>query len=189
MIPELETVQYVVNTMSVGGDILGKLWNALMPSHEAAMKPKECDDQMEQFRFKEFNGECEAKDMKGISIKKFQDFVARTQKAFGLSEKAAQSLLDGLDTDENKGVLKSFKFDEGKGKIFHGEYLTAKKNEKIDVAYAIYNANFKLSEKDWAHSYSQFGHKAEAQALTSDLEDTLSKWGEAKVAETWSKVS
>ena len=153
-------------------DILGKLCSAFMPPHEAAAKLKECEDQIKQFRFKKFNEDFHFKAKKGYSNKQFQDLVAKMQKTFGLSENEVQSLLDGSHTDESKNILESSKFEDGKGKIYRGRFVTAYKKKKIDVAYAIYTLDFELPEKDdpnglWSWlTRSLFRYNAEAQALS-----------------------
>ena len=139
-LPSLQTAESFIKIMAGSADILLKLLSTFMPSHETAMKLKECEDKIKQSRFKKFNEDFHSKAIKGISIQKFQGFVARMQKTFGLSEKEKQLLLD--NDRLNKGVLESFMFKDGKGKIYHGRFITAYKNEKIDVAYAIYSVNF-----------------------------------------------
>ena len=188
-LPSLQTAESIVKIVAGSADILLKLLSTFMPSHETAMKLKECEDKIKQSRFKKFNEDFHSKAIKGISIQKFQGFVARMQKTFELSEKEKQSLLDGLDIDENEGVLESFTFEDGKGKIYRGRFITTYKNEKIDVAYAIYTVNFELPKKNSNYWWSWLtgllnrllGHNAEAQALTSDQKDKLNEWCEAKM--------
>ena len=179
----------VVNIVAKGADILGKLWNQSGSSNETARKLKEHQDEIKSIKFKKFDGGFHSQDMKGISTKKFRNFVARIRNNFGLSEKDKRSLLDALDAEESKVILTSFKFDEGKGNIYHGRFMAVNKNDKVDVAFAINTISFELPEKDTDDWYIIFWfvlpvswkYKTVAQVLTSDQKDILNEWCKAKL--------
>ena len=194
MAEEVLTAEKVVNLVAKGADILDKLWNSLGPSNETATKLKERQDEIKNIKFKKVYEDSQCQDIKGISTKQFQDFVARIRNDFGLSEKDKKSLsVSALDAKESFKVnLASFKFDEGKGNIYHGRFMSVNKNGEFDVAFAMYTISFELPEKDTDDWYIIFWYvlpvswkyKTVAHMLTSDQKDMLNEWCKAKLVDT-----
>ena len=134
-------------------DILQRLWNTFGSSNKTAERLIKCQDDMIMFPFKSFN-ECFRTEC--ILATNFETFVAKMEENFRLDKKAKETLLDGLYCEENTENITNFKYDNGKGEICRGRFITVKKNGKFDVAYAIYTMTFELCQKvtkDWHFIY------------------------------------
>ena len=170
--------------------ILQRLWNTFRPSKEAAEKLKKCQDDMKKFPFKSFNECFTFKCTKGILAANFEEFVAKMEKNFRLDEKAKENLLGGLYFEENTEKIVDFKYNNGKGEIYHGRFITVMENGKLDVAYAIYTMTFELCEKvtkDWYFNFwlgvlpVSWEYKTKPHELSQDEQGKFDEWGEAKL--------
>ena len=142
------------------------------------------ENKVEIETIKDLHGYFRYKSMTKMDPKKYESFVERLQKTLNLSDEEKNSLLDVLDCGENEEKVQILKFIDGKGYIYEGWYLAQKKDCKIDVAYAIYTANFKVPEKvikEWALDWwyiipTGWKTRVEMQIPTTEQQDVLKEW-------------
>ena len=174
-------------------DILQRLWNSFSPpaSSERAQELQEFQDEIKKRTYKNIKEEFIFKSMKGILAEKFEEFVKNIAMTYRLDNEAKERLLDGLYGQQNDDKIAKFEFNDGKGNVYHGRFITAKKNGKVDVAYAIYTMTFelpeKVSDKDWCFKYWFYvlpvgwEYKRQAQELSEDEKQEFNKWCKAKL--------
>ncbi len=101
-----------------------------------------------------------------------------------------ESILDGLFGGENQEMLKSFHFQDGEGNIHHTRFITLKRNDKINIACAMYTLSFELPENvtnqwicEWRFYLLPLGwsYKKEAQSLSEGQKNKFSQWCEVKL--------
>ena len=169
--------------------ILQRLWDTFRSSKEPAEKLKKCQDNMKKYSFKNFNECFTFKYTKGILATNFEEFVAKMEKGFRLDKEAKEKLLSGLYSEENMENITNFKYNNGKGEIYHGRFITVKENDKLDVAFAVYTMTFELYEVFWYYKYLwgvlpyswEYKTKPHAHELSEDEKRKFDKWGDAKL--------
>ena len=105
-----------------------------------------------------------------------------------------------MDVGENEENVNTFHFKDGQGKIHHGRFITMKRNDKMDLAYAVYTLSFELAEKEreegayewwWLLPVWNVTKTKEIQNLSESEKDKFSVWCKVKlydrVAEEGSK--
>ena len=131
---------------------------------------------------KNLNGKFHYKSITNMPVKKYKSFVENVGIRFNLDRKVKDSMLDALICRENEENFKSFKFIDDKGYIYYGWYLTEKKDDTIDVAYAIYTANFELVETErlvlnwWYVFPTGWTYRKELQMPTLQQKNKLEEW-------------
>ena len=182
-------------------DIYEKLRNSFQLSDDERKKSKELQQEIEKLTFKNFEEKFSCKSVKDIAVDDFEAFVTnRLQKRFGFHEDVKESLLDGLSVGENEENVSTFHFKDGQGKIHHGRFITMKKNDNMDLAYAVYTLSFELADKEieeggyewwWLVPVWNVTKTKEIQNLSEGEKDEFSLWCKVKlhdsVAEKCSK--
>ena len=190
-----------VATASKAIDIHDKLRKSFQLSDVTRKKSNEFQQEIEKLTFKKFEEKYSCKSVKDIPVNDFEAFVTnRLQKRFGLPEDVKESLLDGLSAGENEETINHFHFKDGQGYIHHGRFITVKRNDKMDLAYAVYTLSFELAEKEkvegayeWWWLLPVWNEKKtkEIQNLSESKKDKFSTWCKVKlydsVAEECSK--
>lgn len=144
-----------IKTVANAIDIFTKLLNSFKLSEETRKRSLECQNEIEKITFEKFDEKYSCKSLKEIQMEEFETFVLeRLQKRLGLPDNVKDSLLDGIYAGENEEKVNQFYFEDGKGNIHHGRFITMKRNGKMDVAYAIYTLSFELPEKEIEHEGS-----------------------------------
>lgn len=89
----------------------------------------------------------------GIKVEDYSFLVNRFATRFSIPDHIRDSILDGQYVQENKEIVLNFKFKKGeKGGFVYGRIATVKKRGgEIDMAYSVYNLEFKLSPKVIQH--------------------------------------
>lgn len=137
-----------VDVIKKGIDVFSKLRESFKISKETRESSKQCQEEIKGLKFKSFKETSSCKCAKGIPKENFGEFTSRLQTRFKFPDEIKESILDGLYAAENKEVVKDFRFKDGKGDIHHARFVTVKKGNEIDLAYAVYSLSFELSEKE-----------------------------------------
>ena len=84
-----------------------------------------------------------------IKEENFEKVVNRITARYQIPADIRDSLLDVLDGEVNQDVIREFKFDKGSlGSVLYGRVVSIKREDStIDLAYAIFSLEFKLSPK------------------------------------------
>ena len=128
-------------------DVFEKLRGSFNIKPETKQKAIEYKKELSHLEFKKFNERTSCKSVKGVPVGKFEEFVGRLQERFNFPDEAKESLLDGLDADENEEAVTDLRFKDGEGTVHQARFVTLKTGEKMDIAYAVYSLDFELSEK------------------------------------------
>ena len=152
------TVGDTLTTMSGGVDILEKLFKLFWRQDKIGVKSEKCQSEInvDELKYDRFVEKQRCNKDSEIPIHEFKEYVENLQKEFDLSDAAKSELLKGLDQEEKKVRDGSFEFEQGKGEIRLLRSLTMKRNEKMDIAYAIYTLSFTLEKKESEDWYFEF---------------------------------
>ena len=171
-------------------DLLGKLRDKFIIPDEVVKASEKCQSELEKLKFNKFKENFSLKSLTDISIEEFKVFADRLQKRFKLPDDIKESILDGLSGGENQEMLKSFHFQDGEGNIHHARFITLKRNDKIDIAYAMYTLSFELTEhvtNEWIYEWKFYvlplggSYKKETQSLSEGQKNKFSQWCEVKL--------
>ena len=185
-------VDNMKESLKLGSDVFNNLRRNFKVSEKTVKESAKFQRELEKLKFTKFKEDFSFKSLKGMPIKEFKGFADRLQKRFELLDDVKNSLLDGLIADENQEMLKSFHFDDGKGNIRHGRFITLKRNDKMDVAYAVYTLSFELVENEISELVYEllfhmvpvskiWSYKKEAPNLTEGQKNKFSQWCEVKL--------
>ena len=128
-------------------DVFEMLRGSFNIKPETKQKAIEYEKELSHLEFKKFNESIFCRDLKGVPVDKFEEFLGRLQKRFEFPDEAKESLLDGLDADENEEAVTDLRFKDGKGTVHQARFVMLKAEEKMDIAYVVYSLDFELSEK------------------------------------------
>ena len=100
--------------------------------------------------FKKFNENVICKVTEGISLDDFEPLVNRIAARLNIPDDVKGEVLDGVIGSRSQTYTKSFKFEKGKDSMFRFGLVgtTKRPRNKVDLAYSIYQLDFKLSPAD-----------------------------------------
>ena len=160
---------------------------------EGIASPAETDPESEEsqrkikFKFERFNDKNWCQSFQGIPIDEFKEFAYGLEKKLNLPDGVAYSLLNGSVSAENEVRDDCFPFEDGKGEIRLGRFVTINRNVKIDIAYAIYTLSFELVKNEtwcfkWWYIFPVgWEYKKEAQTLSEEQKDLFMRRCEQKL--------
>ena len=99
--------------------------------------------------FDKYHEEIYSKILTKIKEENFEKVINRLAGRHQMPDHIRDSLMDGLDGEVNYEVIREFKFDKGSpGKVLYGRTVTTRRADStIDLAYALFSLEFKLSPK------------------------------------------
>ena len=95
---------------------------------------------------------CDAAE--GIPVDNFATYVEDLQEKFSLPDKAKKSLLDILISKEKQGSPNEFTLSENEITMFSMEYIGVNQNQKINLAFAMYDLHFKVDADNETGAWS-----------------------------------
>ena len=98
------------------------------------------------------NWACDAAE--GIPVDNFATYVEDLQEKFSLPDKAKKSLLDILISKEKQGSPNEFTLPENEITMFSMEYIGVNQNQKINLAFAMYDLHFKVDADNETGAWS-----------------------------------
>ena len=157
-----DKVDTAIEVVNKGIDVFQKLLASFTISKETKELTRKSQEEINQLKFTKFNETSSCNSVKGIPKGKFENFVERFKKRYGLPDEVKDSILDAPYSLENEESVKEFKFRDGQGDVYHGRFVTITSDEMIDIAYAIYSLSFQLSK--------------ESRRLSDKEMDKFTKW-------------
>ena len=143
-----DKVDRAIEVVNKGIDVFQKLCATFRISKETKELMRKNQEEINQLKFKKFKETSSCNGTKGIAVTGFKNFVENLQKRCGLPDKVKDSILDALNSSENEESVTQFQFKDGQGDVHHGRFLTIKRDNMIDIAYAIYSLSFELLERE-----------------------------------------
>ena len=104
--------------------------------------------------FDVFNEKTSCRVMTGIRLADFETLVNRIARRFGFPDDIREAILESELANVNTEIIRDFKFTKGEtGSFTYGSIATVKPdNATINLAYSVYNLEFKLSPQVIEHT-------------------------------------
>ena len=133
--------------------LLIDLRDKLKPSKE----DKKYYGKIKKYKYKNTTDVWECDALEGIPVKNFEEYLEKLQETHSLSDKVKKSFQDAMISNEKHGSPNDFNVsEEGEVTMFSLEYIVTKRNEKIDLAFAMYKLSFKISEEETSSDKKTF---------------------------------
>ena len=99
-----------------------------------------------QLQFDKFKETLFWRIKRGIPLANYPTVINNFSMRFSVPAHIKESILDGQYAEDMVEIIQNFKYENGKtGNLIYGGVAIVKHDNKIDVAYYIYNLEFKLS--------------------------------------------
>ena len=106
------------------------------------------EEMLRDVKFDKYNEKSSCKVIRGIPQDNFKSVFQKIASRHHIPEKQTASILDVQNADNAKVITptEEFKFTAGdNGRVFYGKTLTRKHKGGVDLAYAFFSLEFKLS--------------------------------------------
>ncbi|CAB4021827.1 Hypothetical predicted protein [Paramuricea clavata] len=114
-------------------------------------------EKIKKLKYKEMKDKWECDVLEGIPVEDFEKYIEELQERYSLPDKAKKSFLDVLISNEKHGSPNDFNLSEnGEITMFSLEFITRRKNEKIDLVFAMYNLSFKIENEETSSNKKAF---------------------------------
>ena len=132
-----------IRAPGVTNRLLIELSNKLQPSDKST-KEDQCSKKIKKLNHKVIKNVWACDAAEGIAVDNFATYVQELQERFSLPDKAKKSLLDILISKEKQGSPHEFTLSENEITMFSMECIGVNQNEKINLAFAMYDLHFKV---------------------------------------------
>ena len=123
--------------------LLIELCNKLQPCDKST-KEDQYSKKIKKLKHKQINDGWACEAAEGIPVDYFTTYVEELQERFSLPDKAKKSLLDILISKEKQGSPNEFTLSGNKITMFSMEYIGVTQNQKINLAFAMYDLHFEV---------------------------------------------